>query len=209
MKKMCVSIIVLMILLSFNVSLEASTPNGSIVKVYDDEPKINYEVENKKREKATEKALSTLLEKYKTEEVSEERILEYSWNGYGLRKIEDETKEFNCVIHFDVIPYLDENSVWDASREMCFAEFDRIDGELVLKNISLKPEIYEEFMESFEEYEKNKESGVEVTGVQADVSYVTRENKIDELSNIIFIGSAIVLVIVVVTIIIFKVKKKK
>ena len=210
MKKMCVSIIVLIILLSFNVSLEAATPNGSIVKVYDDEPKINYEVENKKREKATEKALSTLLEKYKTEEVSDkERILEYSWNGYGLRKIEDETKEFNCVIHFDVIPYLDENSVWDASREMCFAEFNRIDGELVLKNISLKPEIYEEFMESFEEYEKNKESGVEVTGVQADVSYVTSENKIDELSNIIFIGSAIVLVIVVVTIIIFKVKKKK
>ena len=197
-------------MLSFNVSLEAATPNGSIVKVYDDEPKINYEVENKKREKATEKALSTLLEKYKTEEVSDkERILEYSWNGYGLRKIEDETKEFNCVIHFDVIPYLDENSVWDASREMCFAEFNRIDGELVLKNISLKPEIYEEFMESFEEYEKNKESGVEVTGVQADVSYVTSENKIDELSNIIFIGSAIVLVIVVVTIIIFKVKKKK
>ena len=210
MKKMCVSIIVLMILLSFNISLEAATPNGSIVKVYDDEPKINYEVENKKREKATEEALSTLLEKYKTEEVpEEERILEYRWNGYGVRKIEDETREFKCVIHFDVTPYLDENSVWDASREMCFAEFDRINGELVLKNISLKPENYEEFMEAFEEYEKNKEVGVETTGIPADASYVTSENKIDELTNIIFVGSTIVLVTVVVTIIIFKVKKKK
>lgn len=210
MKKMCVSIIMLLILLSFNISLEAATPDGSIVNVYGEESKINYEVENKKREKATENALSTLLEKYKTEEVpEEERILEYRWNGYGVKEIEDETKEFKCVIHFDVTPYLNENSVWDASREMCFAEFDRIDGELVLKNISLKPDKYDEFLEAFEEKKIDNETMVETTGVPADASYVASENKIDELSNIIFIGSAIILVIVVLISVILKNKKIK
>lgn len=210
MKKICITVIMFIILITFSILVEAATPNGSIVNVYGNETKINYEVENKKREKATKEALSTLLEKYKDIEVpEEERILEYRWNGYGLRRIEDETTEFKCTINFSVTPYSEENTNWDKSRQMCFAEFDRIDGELILKNISLEPDKYEEFMKAFEEYEKNEETMVETTGVAVDTSYIENEKEIDELSNYIFISSAIILVILIFVVLVFKLKKKK
>ena len=198
------------ILITFSILVEAATPNGSIVNVQGNETKINYEVENKKREKATKEALSTLLEKYKDIEVpEEERIIEYRWNGYGLRRIEDETTEFKCTINFSVTPYSEENTNWDKSIQMCFAEFDRIDGELILKNISLEPDKYEEFMKAFEEYEKNEETMVETTRVAVDTSYIENEKEIDELSNYIFISSAIILVIIIFVVLVFKLKKKK
>lgn len=210
MKKICITVMMFIILITFSILVEAATPNGSIVNVYGNETKINYEVENKKREKATKEALSTLLEKYKDIEVpEEERIIEYRWNGYGLRRIEDETTEFKCTINFSVTPYSEENTNWDKSRQMCFAEFDRIDGELILKNISLEPDKYEEFMKAFEEYEKNEETMVETTGVAVDTSYIENEKEIDELSNYIFISSAIILVILIFVVLVFKLKKKK
>lgn len=210
MKKICITVIMFIILITFSILVEAATPNGSIVNVYGNETKINYEVENKKREKATKEALSTLLEKYKDIEVpEEERILEYRWNGYGVRRIEDETTEFKCTINFSVTPYSEENTNWDKSRQMCFAEFDRIDGELILKNISLESDKYEEFMKAFEEYEKNEETMVETTGVVVDTSYIENENEIDELSNYIFISSAVILAILIFVVLVFKVKKKK
>ena len=210
MKKICITVMMFIILITFSILVEAATPNGSIVNVYGNETKINYEVENKKREKATKEALSTLLEKYKDIEVpEEERIIEYRWNGYGLRRIEDETTEFKCTINFSVTPYSEENTNWDKSRQMCFAEFDRIDGELILKNISLEPDKYEEFMKAFEEYEKNEETMVETTRVAVDTSYIENENEIDELSNYIFISSAIILVILIFVVLVFKIKKKK
>ncbi|MBQ7410760.1 MAG: hypothetical protein IJW20_05215 [Clostridia bacterium] len=184
--------------------------NGTMVKVYDSKPKLDYNVENKKRAEATEKALTTLLEKYKTEEVSEEeRITDYYYTGYGLSEMEDETIELKCTISFVVTPYLEENSIWEKGSQRCYASFDRIDGELILKNISLTPENHEKFLEAFEEYEKKQESIIETTGVPAEASYVTSENKIEELSNIIFIVSAIILVIAIVKIIVFKLKNKK
>lgn len=210
MKKICITVMMFIILITFSILVEAATPNGSIVNVYGNETKINYEVENKKREKATKEALSTLLEKYKDIEVpEEERIIEYRWNGYGLRRIEDETTEFKCTINFSVTPYSEENTNWDKSIQMCFAEFDRIDGELILKNISLEPDKYEEFMKAFEEYEKNEETMVETTGVAVDTSYIENEKEIDELSNYIFISSAIILVILIFVVLVFKLKKKK
>ena len=210
MKKICITVMMFIILITFSILVEAATPNGSIVNVYGNETKINYEVENKKREKATKEALSTLLEKYKDIEVpEEERIIEYRWNGYGLRRKEDETTEFKCTINFSVTPYSEENTNWDKSRQMCFAEFDRIDGELILKNISLEPDKYEEFMKAFEEYEKNEETMVETTGVAVDTSYIENEKEIDELSNYIFISSAIILVILIFVVLVFKLKKKK
>ena len=210
MKKICITVMMFIILITFSILVEAATPNGSIVNVYGNETKINYEVENKKREKATKEALSTLLEKYKDIEVpEEERIIEYRWNGYGLRRIEDETTEFKCTINFSVTPYSEENTNWDKSIQMCFAESDRIDGELILKNISLEPDKYEEFMKAFEEYEKNEETMVETTGVAVDTSYIENEKEIDELSNYIFISSAIILVILIFVVLVFKLKKKK
>ena len=126
-----------------------------------------------------------------------------------MRRIEDETTEFKCTINFSVTPYSEENTNWDKSRQMCFAEFDRIDGELILKNISLEPDKYEEFMKAFEEYEKNEETMVETTGVAVDTSYIENEKEIDELSNYIFISSAIILVILIFVVLVFKLKKKK
>lgn len=211
MKKICISFVILFILLTFSILVEAATQNGTVVNVYGSNPQINYEVENKKREEATQDVLSTLLEKYKTEEVpEEERILEYRWNGYGVREMEDETKEFKCTINFEVKPYLEENSNWDKSRQMCFAEFDRIDGELVLRNISLTPENYDEFITAFEEYEKNEETIVELTGTLPEESMnLENEDEIDKLSNFIFVGSAIVLGIVILVVVIIKIRNKK
>lgn len=210
MKKISTIVIIFIILISFSILVEATTPDGSVVNAYGNETKLNYEVENKKREKATKEALSTLLEKYKDTEVpEEERILEYRWNGYGVRRIEDETTEFKCTINFSVTPYSEENTNWDESRQMCFAEFDRVDGELVLNNISLEPDKYEEFMKAFEEYETNEATMVETTIVPIDESYISNENEIDELSNYIFISSSIILMIVILGVLVFKVKKKK
>ena len=197
-------------MISFSILVEATTPDGSVVNAYGNETKLNYEVENKKREKATKDALSILLEKYKDAEVpEEERILEYRWNGYGVRKIEDEITEFKCTINFSVTPYSEENTNWDESRQMCFAEFDRVDGELVLNNISLEPDKYEEFMKAFEEYETNEATMVETTIVPIDESYIANENEIDELSNYIFISSSIILMIVILGVLVFKIKNKK
>ena len=210
MKKISTIVIIFFILISFSILVEATTPDGSVVNAYGNETKLNYEVENKKREKATKEALSTLLEKYKDADVpEEERILEYRWNGYGVRRIEDETTEFKCTINFSVTPYSEENTNWDESRQMCFAEFDRLDGELVLNNISLEPDKYEEFMKAFEEYETNEATMVETTIVPIDESYIANENEIDELSNYIFISSSIILMIVILGVLVFKVKKKK
>ena len=175
-------------------------------------PKLNFEIENKKRSDAAKEALTELLEKYKTEEVSEEeRIIDYTYTGYGVGIVEDETKEFKCSISFIVTPYLDNGSIWQKGSQICFAQFDRIDGELILRNISLTPENYEEFLEAFEEYQNNKSNTDEMIVVPNNVKNNINVNssKIDELGDYIFIGSAIVLLVVVSCFIISKIKKKK
>lgn len=210
MKKVYISFIMVAILLSFMTLVEAATPNGTVVSVYGTNSQINYEVENKKREVATKDALSTLLEKYKTEEVPEdERITDYMWRGYGVREIEDELTEFNCTIYFSVTPYLEENTKWDESRQMCFAEFNRVDGELALKNISLTPEKYEEFIEAFEENERKKETIIEPTGIPSQSRLVVSgEAQIEKLTKLIFVGSAIILIIVITIVVIIKKNRK-
>ena len=171
---------------------------------------LNYEVENKKREEATKEALSTLLEKYKTEEVSkEERITEYLYAGYGGFQVEDETKEFKCTISFDVKPYSEENSIWDKTRQVCFAEFDRIDGELILRKVYLVPEKYDEFKEAYNEYEKNEKSTFETSGVPSSGKLVASSNEIEELGNWIFRCCGFILFVVSVVYIILKIKNRK
>ena len=153
-----------------------------------------------------------LIEKYKTEEVSEEeRIIDYTYTGYGVGIVEDETKEYKCSISFIVTPYLDNGSVWQKGSQICFAQFDRIDGELILRNISLTPENYEEFLEAFEEYQNNKSNTDEMIVVPNNVEKKINDNssKIDELADYKFIGSAIVLLVVVSCFIISKIKRKK
>ena len=175
-------------------------------------PKLNYEIENKKRSDAAKDAIVELLEKYKTEEVPEkERTIDYTYTGYGTARVEDETKEFKCNISFIVTPYLENGSVWQKGSQICFAQFDRIDGELILRNISLTPEKYEEFLEAFEEYQNNKEKTDEMIVVPNNVESNSNNDlkQIEEIGNYIFIVSAIVLIVVVSGFIISKIKKKK
>ena len=147
------------------------------------------------------------MQKYKTEEVPEnERITDYQISGYNGGKIID--GKLKTTIDFSVTP-VSEDTIWNPNGNMAFFTFDIVDGEYVFESASLYPEKYDEFMEAFEEYEKNKETIVEPTGIPAEKSYVASENKIDELSNYIFIGSAIILVTVIFGILVFKLTKKK
>ena len=211
MKKISLTFIIILIFIEILFSLNVfatSGYNAGVVEVNESgESYLDWEKEHKKIEKLYYESLENWIQKYKTEEVAEnERITDYQIAGYNGGKIID--GKLKTTIDFSVTP-VSENTIWNPNGNMAFFTFDIVDGEYIFESASLYPEKYDEFMEAFEEYEKNKESAVEVTGIPADVSYVANENKIDELSDIIFAGSAIVLVIMVVTIIIFKVKKKK
>lgn len=186
MKKICISFAILLIILSSTVFAESK---------------------NARREQLYKETLDEWVKQYIGEDVPEnERVTGYHIKGYATG-VEDD-KVFTPTIYIQ-LEGISEDSIWDEIENPIYLKFNIVDNEYILESISLYPEKYDEFMEAFEEYEKNKEVGVEVTGIPADVSYVANSNEIDELSNIIFIGSAIVLVIVIVTIIIVKLKKKK
>lgn len=156
---------------------------------------------NKKREEASVKSLEELMEKYKTDEVpEEERIIDYQWCGGGYDFTKEDEGIFSVTNNFTVTPYLEENSVWKKDfRYISFAEFSVVDGEYILKNVSLKPENYDKFLERFEEYQKNKGQNetVEVQVVSAEKTEELKSNQIEKMSNIIFISSSIVFGIII------------
>lgn len=211
MKKISLTFIIILIFIELLFSLNVfatSGYNAGVVEVNEsEETYLDWEKEHKKIEKIYHESLENWMQKYKTEEVPEnERITDYQISGYNGGKIID--GKLKTTIDFSVTP-VSENTIWNPNGNMAFFTFDIVDGEYIFESASLYPEKYDEFMEAFEEHEKNKEVGVETTGVPADTSYIANENKITELSNIIFIGSAIVLVIVITVIVIFKCKKRK
>ena len=202
-----VSLLIIQMLFSLNVFATEGYTEGTVKVNETEEVYLDWDKEHKKIEKLYHESLENWMQKYKTEDVSEnERIVDYQISGWNGGKIVG--GKLKTTIDFSVTP-VTEDTIWNPNGNTVFLVFDIVDGEYIFESASLYPEKYEEFMKAFEEYEKNKDVGVETTGIPADVSYGASENKIDELSDIIFIGSAIVLVIVVVTIIIFKVKKKK
>ena len=207
MKKICISFIILLIILSSTVLAESKNANGTMVKVGNTNQDIDWKKENKIREELYESTVDEWMKQYMEDEVPEnQKITGYKITGF-ISGIEEE-EVFSPIVYVKA-EGISEDSIWDKKDNSIHLKFRKINGEYILEYASLYPEKYEEFMNAYEEYEKNKEVGVETTGVPADASYVATENKIDELSNIIFIGSAIVLVIVIVTIIVFNVKKKK
>lgn len=207
MKKICISIIILLIILSSTVLAESKNANGTMVKVGNTNQNIDWGKESKIREKLYESTVDEWMKQYMGEEVPEnQKITGYKITGF-ISGNEDE--EFFSPVVYVKAEGISEDSIWDKKDNPIHLKFRKVDGEYILESASLYPEKYDEFMEAFEEYEKNKEISIETTGVPADVSYVANSNEIDELRNIIFVGSAIVLLIVIITIIIFKLKKKK
>lgn len=207
MRKICISFIILLIILSSTVFAETKNANGTMVKVGKTNQNISWKTENERREQLYKDTLDEWVKQYMGEAVPEnQRVTGYHIKGYAAGVEDDDVFAPTIYIQLEGIS---EDSVWDERENPIYLKFNIVNDEYILESISLYPEKYDEFMEAFEEYEKSKETIVEPTGIPAEVSYVESGNEIDELSNIIFIVSAIVLVIVIVTIIVFKLKNKK
>lgn len=169
----------------------------------------DWRKENKKREEAFEKALTELLEKYKDENIPEnERILDYRYLGFGTSSVEEE-ELLKVHIGFIVMPYSSENTKWEDSNNICFAEFSKVDGEYKLEWISLVPKNYDKFLERFEEYQKGLEDKVEVETVQGEKNEDLKAGKIQKMSNIIFISSSIIFGMIILLVIVKIIKKIK
>lgn len=169
----------------------------------------DWRKENKKREEAFEKALTELLEKYKDENIPEnERILDYRYLGFGTSSVEEE-ELLKVYIGFIVMPYSSENTKWEDSNNICFAEFSKVDGEYKLEWISLVPKNYDKFLERFEEYQKGLEDKVEVETVQGEKNEDLKAGKIQKMSNIIFISSSIIFGMIILLVIVKIIKKIK
>lgn len=168
---------------------------------------VNSKTENQRIEDLYKETLDEWIKQYMGDEVPEnQRVTGYHINGYMYGEENDEV--FSPVVYIGV-DGISEDSIWDKNDNPIYLKFKIVDGDYIFESASMYPENYDEFMQAFEEYEKNKEVGVETTGVPAEASYVASENEIDELSNIIFVGSAIILVIVILGVLVFKLKKKK
>lgn len=194
MKKICITFIIILLIFSTQVfAIE------------------DYNILNKKRQEASQNALVELMEKYKTDEVpEEERILDYNWCGGGYDFSKEDEGILKATSDFTVIPYKEENSKWKKDfRYIAFATFSIVDGEYVLEKVSLEPENYDKFLERFEEYQKKGEEVVEVQAVSAEKIEDLKTNKIEKMSNTIFISSSIVLGIIVLFMIVKKIKKIK
>lgn len=196
MKKICIYFSILLLIFSTQ------------VLAYED-----YDTGNRKRKEAGENALVEFLEKYKTEEVSEEeRIIDYTNCGASY----DFTKEGENIIginvSFTVTPYLEGNSIWKKDFiNICFMEFSIENDEYVLQKISLKPEKYDKFLERFEQYKQNgnvEKTTVEIETVQGEKNENLKSSRIEEMSNTIFTTSAALLLIVILSVVLKMVLKR-
>lgn len=163
------------------------------------------------RREASNIALAQLMEKYKTDEVSdEEKIIDYKWCGCGFDFRMEEQGILKVTINYTVTPYLEENSIWKKDFQyIAFAECSIGDGEYIVEKTSLKPENYDKFLERFEEYQRNQTEVVEVQAVSAEKTEELKTNQIQKMSNIIFISSSIVFGMIVLIVIVNIIKKIK
>lgn len=206
MRKICISFIILLIILSSTVFAETRNANGTMVKVGNTNKNIDWKTENQRREELYKETLDEWMKQYIGDEVLEnQRVTGYQIHGWMAGEENDEI--FTPVVYIKV-DGISEDSIWDKNDNPIYLKFKIVDGDYIFESASMYPEKYDEFMVAFEEYEKNKETVVETTGVSAEASYVANENKIDELSNWIFITSALILSVSVLIILVMKVKKK-
>lgn len=160
----------------------------------------HWKEENEKMDNAIRKALDSYMQTFMTENTSEQdRIKDYIFIGGGRDYNEDKLK---ATISFYVTSINENNTSWNKHKNICFAEFSKINNQYVLDKISRYPDNYDEFLERFEEYKKNNPTVIESTQIQGEEMTNNLANQeIDKMSNIIFISCSIVLLAVVCLII--------
>lgn len=165
---------------------------------------------NKKIDEAINSVLEEYMEPYKLETVPEnERIISYQYRGGSFDYSMENEGIFKTMIEFDVEPYSKENTIWRLMDNYLFVEYSIIDEEYVVKKVSTTPENYDKFLERFEEYKKNGNKVVNVEATPAEKTEELHTSQIEKMSNIIFIISAIILLIVVFAVIVKIVRKRK
>lgn len=124
----------------------------------------NYEVriDNVNREDIWKKEVEAWLDTFKTEETPiEKRITDYRINGYSVDYNNEEKIQID--FYFEVTPIDENNTEWNAHRELGFIEMTKIDGEYQLDYLSNEPKGYDKFLEEFEIWKKDNSTTETVT----------------------------------------------
>lgn len=172
------------------------------------------------------KAFSEWMDTFKSENISENRrILDYQIGSVGIS--ESNKNKIRATVEFKVTPYSKENTEWNytekpetrtingrefteySDNNICFLEMTNVNGEYQVDYIDEIPEGYDEFLTRFEEYKANLPKTViteTIQGQKTDTNLATQE--IEKISNGIFIGCGIVLVVTVILGMITVIKRK-
>ena len=167
--------------------------------------------ENKQRAELCGPILSMILEKYKSEDVSEnERIIDYHMTGYGFADTFDETStEFNMYVSYMVTPYSENSTKWKGEdyNYISFATIKRVDDELVIESVREEPEYIDEFMEKYEEYlENNNSIETETSSIQGEDVNLESSTTINNIRYTVI--GVFLIVFIVCSIVLFKTYKK-
>ena len=169
------------------------------------------EEEHEKRVNAFKTALDSYMETFMTEETPEEdKIKEYIYTGFGLSEERENDDKLYVSISFLVTPENEDNTTWNLHGNLCFASFSKVNDEYVLYKISRYPDNYDKFLERFEEYKEDNTVTIENTQIQGEEMTNSLANqKIEKMSNIIWISCAIVLLVVICVAIVRFIKIRK
>ncbi len=185
------------------------------------------EIDHTDRYDIITKAFSEWMDTFKSETTPENRrILDYQIGSVGTS--ESNKNKIRAHIEFRIVPFSKENTEWNYSekpetimrngrefseyldRNICFLEMTNVNGEYQVDYIAETPKGYDEFLTRFEEYKANLPKTVTtetIQGQKTDTNLATQE--IEKMSNGIFIGCGIVLVLTVVLGIKTFVKRKR
>lgn len=173
MKKIMLSIILLLIIMSISCNVSAGY--------------IDYT----NRDDIVIKAFSEWIETFKNQDVPENRrIIDFQYNGYSFS--ESNPNRIESTIDFTVIPVSKENTLWNYSepeiikikdmdsvwekKNKCFLKMSNVNGEYKVDYIGEIPQNYEKFLEKFEEYKANHPQTEETAQIQG-------QNTTDNLGN--------------------------
>ena len=125
--------------------------------------------------------------------------------GYGISS-DLESEVLTANISFNVVPYSEENTVWQKAGNSCFIRFLVENGEYKLERISELPENYDKFVEKFEEYKKeHPEIDVKTEKVvensQAKKADYNESNTVTKISIGVFAISLAIFILMLVLVI--------
>ena len=173
----------------------------------------NYTLQE--RNTMAEEAFKQWIEKYKSEEIPENRkITDYNLQSVRVGEIEE--NEFLASIEFVVTPVSIENTewnysepeiivyhghecIWYAKTNMCYIRVKVENGDYQVEYIGATPEGYDEFAKRFEEYKKTHSQeeveNIQIQGEETDNQLANQE--IEKMSNGIVIGCSIILFVII------------